>query len=92
MHFFAQALLLEAVDKSYAMSWIQTLFESSASPNASVKGILKSLAKKAAKDWLHKAKPTDLENATIYASVKNQLTRNWRSAWSIRTETDMAVY
>lgn len=89
---FAQALLLEAVDKSYAMSWVQTLFEASAKPNASVQGILKSLAKKAARDWLSNAKPTDLASAKIYASVKNQLTRNWRSAWAIRTETDGPIY
>ncbi|HEU5115991.1 MAG TPA: hypothetical protein VFT74_04875, partial [Isosphaeraceae bacterium] len=31
---FAQALLVEAIDKSYAMSWMETIFRSSIGPNA----------------------------------------------------------
>lgn len=84
---FAQALLVEAIDKSYAMGWVETLFRSAMKPSASVKGIIKSLAKKAAKEWFKKATQKDLEDPVIYEAVKDQLTRNWRSEWKIRIET-----
>lgn len=89
---FAQALLLEAVDKSYAMSWVETLFSSAMKLNPSVKDILKALAKKALKDWLKSANPTDLSEAKIYQSVRDRLRLNWRSAWEIRVTTGDPVY
>jgi hypothetical protein len=85
---FAQALLIEAIDASEDMSWIEAIFRSAMKPNASVKSIIKSLIKKAVKDWFKHANKDKLDNPTIYQSVKNQLTVNWRSAWQIRVETD----
>lgn len=85
---FAQALLIEAIDASEAMSWIETLFRSAMKPNASVKGIIKAVAKKAAKDWFKHATKDKLEDPTIYQAVKSQLTLNWRTPWSIRVQTD----
>ncbi len=89
---FAQALLIEAVDASHRMSWIQTLWSSTANPSASIQSVLRKLAQKAVRDWLTNCKPTDLKNAKIYTMVKDQLTRNWRSAWQIRIETGDPVY
>lgn len=92
---FAQALLVEAIDKSYAMSWVETLWKSSVKPNASAKGIIKALGKKALKDWfkdkdakgwLDKVKENG-EFPELYQSVVNQLVRAWRSEWRIRLET-----
>ena len=88
---FAQALILEAIDKSYAMSWVETLWKSSAKPNASAKGIIKALAKKAIKDWFKDSDAKKWVNTgkfpDLYQSVVNQLARNWRSEWRIRVET-----
>jgi hypothetical protein len=89
---FAQALLLEAVDASSRVSWIEALWKATAKPGASIKSILAKLALKAAKDWLQSCKPSDLTEARIYLMVKNQLTLNWRSAWQIRIETGDPVY
>ena len=89
---FAQALLIEAVDASYRMSWIEKLWSSTVNPSASLKGILGKLALKAMRDWLTSCNPTDLKKAKIYTMVKNQLTANWRSAWQIRIDTDEPVY
>jgi hypothetical protein len=92
---FAQALLVEAIDKSYAMSWVETLWKSSVKPNSAVKGIIKALGKKAlrdwfkdtdAKSWLQKVREND-EFPELYQSVVSNLTRNWRSEWRIRLET-----
>ena len=93
---FAQALLVEAIDKSYAMSWIETLWKRSVKPNASAKGIIKALAKKALKDWFNDKDAKswtnkDGEFPELYQSVVNQLTRNWRSEWRIRLETGSFV-
>ena len=84
---FAQALLIEAIDASYKMSWVQTLFTSTAKPGASIQSILAKLALKAAKDWFSRGNAPDLKNPKIYQSVKDSLTRNWRSVWKIRIET-----
>ncbi|MDR3621069.1 MAG: hypothetical protein P4L85_17085 [Paludisphaera borealis] len=89
---FAQALLIEAVDASYRMSWIEKLWSSTVNPSASIKSILGKLAVKAMRDWLTSCRPTDLNKAKIYTMVKDQLTRNWRSAWQIRIETGEDVY
>lgn len=89
---FAQALLLEAIDASEAMSWIETLYNSAMKLKPDVKDILKAMAKKFVKDWFKKATKKTLEDPTIYQSIKNSLTRNWRSAWEIRTVTEQAVY
>jgi hypothetical protein len=89
---FAQALLIEAVDASYRMSWIEKLWSSTVNPSASIESILGKLALKAMKDWLTSCQPTDLKKAKIYTMVKNQLTLNWRSAWQIRIDTGDPVY
>jgi hypothetical protein len=89
---FAQALLLEAVDKSYQMSWIETLWKSSASPTSSVSGILRSLATKAARDWLSHCQPNDLAHAKIYQIVKDRLVGAWRDLWRLRIDTGEPIY
>lgn len=88
---FAQALLIEAIDASEEMSWIEAIFRSAMKPNASVKDIVKELVKKAAKDWFKHATKDKLKDPAIYVSVKNQLTIKWRSAWTIRVETEGAM-
>jgi hypothetical protein len=86
---FAQALLIEAIDASNAMSWVEALFRSAMKPNATVKSIIRSLVKKALKEWFRAKVGSD---PTIYVAVKNSLKRNWRSAWRIREATDEPVY
>jgi hypothetical protein len=89
---FAQALLIEAVDKSYAMSWMEAIFRATANPTTSVKSVLAKLALKAAKDWLSHSKPSDLKNANIYLAIRNRLTLNWKTPWQIRLDTGEPVY
>lgn len=89
---FAQALLLEAIDASEDMSWIEALFRSAMKLRPDVKDILKSMAKQFVKTWFKHATKGDLEDPTIYEAVKSSLTRNWRSAWAIRVQTDSPVY
>lgn len=89
---FAQALLVRAVDSSKQMSWMQTLWTSTANPTASVTSVLRKLATKGANDWLASRKKEDFKNAKIYTMIKNELTRSYRSNWEIRIETDELIY
>lgn len=89
---FAQALLVKAVDASKQLSWIQELWSSTANPSTGVRSVLRSLATKAARDWLASRKPEDFKDAKIYTMVKNELTRSYRSTWQIRIDTDELIY
>ena len=89
---FARALLVKAVDASRQLSWIQALWSSTANPSAGIRSILRSLATKAARDWLASRKPDDFRDAKIYTMVKDELTRSYRSTWQIRIETDELIY
>ncbi|MGD8569281.1 MAG: hypothetical protein PVJ39_14435 [Gammaproteobacteria bacterium] len=74
---FAQGLLVEAIDASYAMGYIQALFKSVANPTAGVKKIITKFAKKASKHWFKHANPKDLLNVEIYEIVRSRLELNF---------------
>ena len=52
---------------------------------------LAKFAAKALLDRLKSAKVDDFRNARIYRMVKDTITRNFRSAWTIRVETGEPV-
>lgn len=89
---FAQALMFEAIAASKKISYIKGLWEKTVKPPKSVLKLLKQIAVLTAKALWEYLQPPDLENPKIYKMVKDQLTRNWRSAWEIRVETGGAVY
>ncbi len=74
---FAQALLVEAIDSSYYMSWIEKLWRFGSKPSASLKGISKELRKLAQAEvrrriskWFKHATEADLLDAKIYETVR----------------------
>jgi hypothetical protein len=82
---FAQALLVEAIDASNEMGIISSLFSSSANPTSSVRSIITQFVAKSMLRWFR----TERSSAppyerTIYASIRNTLCRNWRTAWECR--------
>jgi hypothetical protein len=93
---FAQALLLEAADRSYELGYAQILMEKflMASPRSleGVRDLLKAFIGKAAKHWWKHAKQSDLRDAKLYMVVVNQLRRNFRSTWEIREVTGELMY
>jgi hypothetical protein len=93
---FAQALLLEAIDSSYAMSYVQEIFEvfygKVPAEFSGLKDMIKEFVKKAAKTWFDHASGKDLSNPKIYMSVKSTLTANFRSVWIIRLNTGELTY
>ena len=81
---FAQALLVEAIDASRSMWYIQTLWDSASKPNSSVESIIKAFAKKSITKW-YKSKGASKEaKVAIYNSVKNTIRWKASSIWRMR--------
>lgn len=70
---FAQALLLEAVDASYSLGFVEALTSAIARPNVTISKILKKFGQKAAKHWFRHARAADLLKIEIYEIVRRDL-------------------
>lgn len=80
----AQGLLVAAVDASYAMGWVELTFRWAINPGAGLKKVLQKLTHRAAQYWFkHLKRDQSLADAKIYESVREQLARNFRSAFQI---------
>lgn len=93
---FAQALLVEAVDRSYDMGYAEILFDKffgSTSVSAKdVQDLAKRFLKHAVERWFRHATKADLRDPKIYESVRSSLARNARSVWKIRVPTGKLTY
>ena len=76
---FAQGLLLEAVDASYALGFVHSLFGGVFHPGAGFKKILTKFGRKALKHWFKNGSAKDLINIKIYDIVREQLEANFRT-------------
>jgi len=74
---FAQGLLLEAVDASYALGFVHSLFGSVFNPGTGAKKIIIKFGKKAFKHWFKHATEKDLMQIKIYDRVREQLELNF---------------
>ncbi|WP_259396929.1 hypothetical protein [Shewanella sp. SG44-2] len=70
---FAQGLLVEAVDASYAMGFIDSLFRSTMNPQDGAKKVIIKFGRSAAKHWFSHATAKDLMQIKIYDRVREQL-------------------
>ena len=70
---FAQGLLVEAIDASYAMGFVDALFRASANPTSSVVRLLKKFGKEAAAHWFKNVKASDLQNVKVYQHILNSI-------------------
>lgn len=88
----AQGLLVEAIDASYGMGWIEQVFRWSVNPGSGVKSAMTKLARRAVKQWFKHLKDQNLIEARIYERVRDQLCRNFRSvlAWSLIVRNEPA--
>jgi len=77
---FAQGLLLEAVDASYKIGFIEALFKSTANPTSSMLSVIRKFAIKASKHWFqHNVTKDDLRKVKIYEAVRSRLQINFKS-------------
>lgn len=69
---FAQALLIEAVDGSFAMGFIEIVFNAIRPTvrSTSITKILKKLGQKSAKHWFKNASSSDMRELKIYESIR----------------------
>lgn len=70
---FAQGLLGEAVDASYALGFVEALVHATASPGASMKRVLSRFGRKEAGHWFKHASAQDLLDIRIYEIVRERL-------------------
>ena len=93
---FAQGLLVEAIDGSYHMGYVERLFKSfymkAPASWSDVDDMVKGFAKAALKHWFKHATQSDLANPQIYENVRLTLARNFRSTWKIRELTGELTY
>ncbi|MBL1278442.1 MAG: hypothetical protein COB30_020400 [Ectothiorhodospiraceae bacterium] len=74
---FAQALLVEAIDASYAIGYAHGLFRSVKNPVKGALKILKSFGKKASQNWFKHASVHDIQNAQVYNFVLDEVGRQF---------------
>jgi len=80
----AQGLLVVAVDASYAMGWVELAFRWAVNPGPGLKKALQRLASRAPRYWFkHLKREQSLADARVYESIREQLARNFRSAFQI---------
>jgi hypothetical protein len=77
---FAQGLLVEAIDTSYAYGYVEALFDvivsvilPSKSNDRAAMRIIKKFAKKASTHWFKHATANDLMHVKIYDAVRNHI-------------------
>jgi hypothetical protein len=84
---FAQGLLVEAIDASYAVGFVEDIFRSTANPTKGAIEMLKSFGRKAAKRWFKYATVHDLQDVKIYDFVRLEIARRFRSPLKILAST-----
>lgn len=70
---FTQGLLVEAVDATYALGYVEILLTVFCNPGSGMKKALMKAGRKAARHWFKHAKDRDLRNAKIAEAVRRQL-------------------
>jgi len=83
---FAQGLLVEAIDGTYALGYVEIIWRASYNPGT---GMLKALAKigrKAAKHWFKHATQDNLLKAKISSRVRDQLAHSFASVLPMMLE------
>lgn len=94
---FAQALLVEALDRTYDAGFLEALFKSMTDKKRTInsaKKLLQKFGKKAFKHWFKHATEDDLwDDPEIYETVRVFIRRNWHQvAFFVIVNDDSAGY
>lgn len=71
----AQALLVEAIDASYQVGFIEAIFRATANPTSSTVKVIKSFGRRAASHWFRHARASDLQNTRVYEFIRKDISR-----------------
>lgn len=78
---FAQGLLVEAIDATYALGYIEIIWRTSYNPGSGMMKTLSKVGRKAAKHWFKHATQRDLLKAKISSRVRDQLAHSFSSVF-----------
>lgn len=88
---FAQGLLVEAIDASYAIGYVHGVFRSVKNPVKGALKIIKTFGIKASRHWFKHASVHDLQNIQVYDFIRNEVIRAFRKPfllWLTKNELD----
>jgi hypothetical protein len=93
---FAQALLVQAIDSSYAVGYVQGIFDSffMKVPGSfiDIREMIKEFVKKAAKNWFKHLGAKSLSDATIYEIVRVDIAQYAVPTIQTREQTGELIY
>ena len=93
---FAQAMLMEMLDASFAMGFVEALFKAAAKLSSGPKKVIINFLKGAGKNLVKYKDKDDLKkmikDPQICKSVLVTLGRNFKSVWAIREQTGELTY
>jgi hypothetical protein len=93
---FAQAMLMEMLDASFAMGFVEALFKAAAKLPSGPKKVIVTFLKGAGKNLVKYKDKDDLkkmmDDPQIYKSVLVTLGRNFKSVWKIREQAGELIY
>lgn len=93
---FAQAMLMEMLNASFAMGFVEALFKAAAKLPSGPKKVIVTFLKGAGKNLVKYKDKDDLQkmikDPQIYKNVLVTLSRNFKSVWAIREQTDELTY
>jgi hypothetical protein len=75
---FAQVLLIAAIDASYALGYIESVFSTVAKP-AGLAKMGRKLAQRFVQHWWKHAKVKDLQDVRVYDAVRTRVAVNFKS-------------
>jgi len=83
---FAQGLLVQAIDSSYQMGFVQVIADVfwKVPANLEIADLVIEFGKGAAKNWFRHATQKDLMSAKIYESVRTTVRANFQTVWDQR--------
>lgn len=78
---FAQGLLVEAIEATYALGYVEIIWRTFYNPGAGIQKALSKIGRKAAKHWFKHVTQKDLLKAKISSRVRDQLGYNFASVF-----------
>ena len=78
---FAQGLLVEAIDATYALGYIEIVWRTSYNPGLGMMKAFSKVGSKAAKHWFKHATQQDLLKAKISSRVRDKLAHSFASVF-----------
>ena len=80
---FVQWLLIEAIDATHALGYIEILFKTYYNPGSGMKKVLSKAVRKSAQHWFKHANQRGSLNAKISSRIRDQLALNFKTHFSL---------